>query len=49
MQGMVSAGANPAQNASYGISPISPFKTQIALYNSHPTLMQGLQYLAWGY
>lgn len=45
--GMVSAGALPAQNASYGIDALSA--SQVRLYNSHPTLVQGLQFMVFGF
>lgn len=47
LTGMVSAGTSPAQNASYGIDTLSA--AQVRLYNSHPTLVQGLQFLVFGF
>jgi hypothetical protein len=46
LQGAVAAGGTPASSASYGIDAIS--LTQGRLYNAHPTLLQGLRYLAIG-
>jgi hypothetical protein len=47
LNAIVSAGTSPAQNASYGFDALST--SQIRLYNSHPTLAQGLYYQTIGH